>query len=140
MSAFTAVNSEVYEDKHAKDESQGKWGVRGGVFLMLESSNAWSIEYYDIIQLQVVQKLYLKCSYWKNLTDPAVLPTVTKYTFLTCCNISSFVHQTANNRHDQYSYVWDSVFLVVFLALWMPKMQAGLTDVQTECNAFHQMT
>jgi len=37
MSAFTAVNSEVYEDKHAKDESQGKWGVRGGVFLMHEA-------------------------------------------------------------------------------------------------------
>jgi hypothetical protein len=61
MSAFTAVNSGVYEDKRAKDEFQGNW--RGGGSLMLKSSSARSIEYYDIIQMQVVQKLYLKCSY-----------------------------------------------------------------------------
>jgi hypothetical protein len=90
--------------------------------------------------MQVVQKLYLKCSYWQNLTDPAVLPTVTQYTFLTCCNISSFVHQTDKNRYHQYSYVWDSVFLVVYLDLWMSNVHVGLTDVQRECNAFHQMT
>jgi hypothetical protein len=39
MSAFTAVDSEMYEDKSAKDESHGNWWGGREVFPMLESSS-----------------------------------------------------------------------------------------------------